>query len=209
MSQGKSVFVGNIDFDIPEDEIIKELSTVGRVVNFRLMYDKTTGRSKGYGFCEYESCEIAELARNTLKIDFNGRMVKINYAENDIPQKSKDNLDSAKTLQMDKIISIIDDMNDADFIKEIMRYMKQMAINQPTQLCTFLRENPNLVCATMQLMLKCKIMTRDQALKILNKSFSVGENKEQIRERLEILSKRENLGEDVKSRIEKIYLNFK
>lgn len=74
-------------FDIDEQTVIEELSAVGKVVSFKLMIDKVTGKHKGYGFCEYESPLIAETAMRTLKINFNGRPVKINYAENDMPVK--------------------------------------------------------------------------------------------------------------------------
>ncbi|ELA41185.1 uncharacterized protein VICG_01784 [Vittaforma corneae ATCC 50505] len=47
MKQGCSVFVGNIDFDVDEQKVIEELSAVGKVVSFRMMYDKNTGKSKG------------------------------------------------------------------------------------------------------------------------------------------------------------------
>ncbi|TBT98067.1 putative RNA-binding protein, partial [Hamiltosporidium magnivora] len=53
MAKGCSVFVGNIEFDIPEQKIVEELSVIGKVVNFRLVYDRNTGKSKGYGFAEY------------------------------------------------------------------------------------------------------------------------------------------------------------
>ena len=101
MKQGCSVFVGNI-FDILVQKVIEELSAVGKVVSFRLMYDKNTGESKGYGFCEYESPLIAESAMKTLKISFNGRPVKINYAENDLPQNQKEL--PPKALQIDNIM---------------------------------------------------------------------------------------------------------
>ena len=79
---GCTVFIGNIDFDIDEETIVKELSAVGKVKSFRLLYDKATGKSKGYGFCEYETPEVADMALKKLKISFNGRQAKINYAEN-------------------------------------------------------------------------------------------------------------------------------
>ena len=50
-------------------------------MSFRLVNDKDTGRSKGYGFCEFESHEIAQLAlRNLSTVAFNGRPLRIGPA---------------------------------------------------------------------------------------------------------------------------------
>jgi cleavage stimulation factor subunit 2 len=65
----KSVFVGNIPYGstsfrncddkahicvgLTEEQIIDIFSDAGRVVSFRLVYDRETGRPKGFGFVEY------------------------------------------------------------------------------------------------------------------------------------------------------------
>ena len=56
------VFVGNIPYDISEEQLIKVFSEVGRVVDFRLVSDREQGKFKGYGFCEYEDAETAASA---------------------------------------------------------------------------------------------------------------------------------------------------
>jgi RNA recognition motif-containing protein len=80
----KTIFVGNIPYDYDEQSLIETLSMVGPVNSFRIVYDETTGKSKGYGFCEYRDPEIAASAlRNLKSIDYNGRQLRINTAEND------------------------------------------------------------------------------------------------------------------------------
>lgn len=67
----KSVFVGNIPYGkqsfevvlleaatdrttgLTEEQIIRIFSTAGKVLNFRLVYDRETGRPKGFGFVEF------------------------------------------------------------------------------------------------------------------------------------------------------------
>ena len=39
---------------LSEEQISDIFSSVGRVVNFRLVYDKETGKPKGYGFVEFQ-----------------------------------------------------------------------------------------------------------------------------------------------------------
>lgn len=45
--------VGNIPYDMTEEELIQIFSQVGTVVGMRLVFDRETGKPKGYGFCEF------------------------------------------------------------------------------------------------------------------------------------------------------------
>ena len=47
------VFVGNIPYGLSEEQISDIFSQAGKVLNFRLVYDRETGRPKGFGFAEY------------------------------------------------------------------------------------------------------------------------------------------------------------
>lgn len=38
---------------LTEEQIIDIFSSAGKVLNFRLVYDRETGRPKGFGFAEY------------------------------------------------------------------------------------------------------------------------------------------------------------
>uniref|UniRef100_A0A673GW90 Cleavage stimulation factor subunit 2-like n=1 Tax=Sinocyclocheilus rhinocerous TaxID=307959 RepID=A0A673GW90_9TELE len=55
----RSVFVGNIPYEATEEQLKDIFSEVGLVVSFRLVYDRETGKPKGYGFCEYQDQETA------------------------------------------------------------------------------------------------------------------------------------------------------
>lgn len=45
------------------------------------MYDRETGKPKGYGFCEYQDVETAQSAmRNLNNHDFNGRPLRVGVA---------------------------------------------------------------------------------------------------------------------------------
>lgn len=72
----KVVFVGNIPFEMTEEQIIDIFKEVGPVVSFkyrsyrqkisflpaRLMFDPKTGKPRGYGFCEFMDAETAKSA---------------------------------------------------------------------------------------------------------------------------------------------------
>lgn len=200
MKQGCSVFVGNIDFDVPEQKIVEELSAVGKVVSFRLMYDKATGRSKGYGFCEYESPLIAETAMKTLKINFNGRPVKINYAESDMPTKGREQ--AQKQSQIESIVAALDSM-DKENVLEVMSYFKRMAIDQPSQLKELLSKHPQLIVALVTALVKLDLCDSEKVQEVIEKSFDVTKLRDQIIARIGTISETDmdGMAEDTKTRI--------
>ncbi|KAK6039286.1 hypothetical protein COOONC_23208 [Cooperia oncophora] len=76
-----SVYVGNIPYQTTEDAIGNHFSQAGNVTNVRIVYDRETGRPKGFGFCEFSDEAGAQNAVNTLNgTDFNGRSLRVNYA---------------------------------------------------------------------------------------------------------------------------------
>ncbi|XP_064942526.1 cleavage stimulating factor 64-like isoform X2 [Musa acuminata AAA Group] len=83
-SQHRCVFVGNIPYDATEEQLIQICEEVGPVVSFRLVFDRETGKPKGYGFCEYKDEETALSARRNLQgYEINGRQLRVDFAEND------------------------------------------------------------------------------------------------------------------------------
>lgn len=73
------VFVGNIPYDIAETQIIDIFSEVGQVVGFRMVFDRDTGKPKGYGFCTYQDHETAcSAVRNLNNFDIGGRYFESN-----------------------------------------------------------------------------------------------------------------------------------
>jgi cleavage stimulation factor subunit 2 len=56
MIRSRNVFCGNIPYDMTETQLIDIFSEVGTVVSFRLMFDRDTGKPKGYGFCTFQGC---------------------------------------------------------------------------------------------------------------------------------------------------------
>jgi RNA recognition motif-containing protein len=84
INPSRCIFVGNIPYDYDNESLMETLSMVGPINNFRIVYDDFTGKPKGYGFCEYADHETAASALRNLKtIDYKGRQLRINTAEND------------------------------------------------------------------------------------------------------------------------------
>ncbi|KAG8760683.1 hypothetical protein FRC12_009526 [Ceratobasidium sp. 428] len=78
------VFVGNVPYDMTEEQLTQVFSSVGPVAGFRLVFDRETGKAKGYGFCEFFDHESAASAvRNLHGTDVGGRSLRIDLADAD------------------------------------------------------------------------------------------------------------------------------
>jgi len=67
-----------------EDQLIDVFKSVGQVVGFRLVFDRETGKPKGYGFCEFADHDTAMSAvRNLNGADVGGRPLRIDLADSD------------------------------------------------------------------------------------------------------------------------------
>ncbi|KAK0194519.1 hypothetical protein F5146DRAFT_1036238 [Armillaria mellea] len=80
----KVVFVGNVPYNMGEEQLIDVFKSVGQVVGFRLVFDRETGKPRGYGFCEFSDHETAASAvRNLNNVDVGGRPLRIDLADSD------------------------------------------------------------------------------------------------------------------------------
>lgn len=76
-----TIYVGNITYTMTIEEL-KELFVVyGNVTGVKIIVDKQTGKSKGYGFVEMERDEEGENAIRALNdTQVKGRNIKVNNA---------------------------------------------------------------------------------------------------------------------------------
>lgn len=81
--------VGNLSFDTSESDLFDLFSQVGPVKNVALVIDKRTNRSKGFGFVEMESLELAkEAAAKYHETEFMGRKILVSGAT---PPENREN----------------------------------------------------------------------------------------------------------------------
>jgi len=86
---GRKLYVGNLPFSATEEEITQKFSACGTVESAKLITDRDTGRSKGFGFVEMGSDAEAQAAIDKLNgQDFGGRPMTVNEAR---PQQKKRN----------------------------------------------------------------------------------------------------------------------
>jgi cold-inducible RNA-binding protein len=78
----KKIYVGNLSFDTNDDQLNSIFSPFGSVSSARVIKDKFTDRSRGFGFVEMESNEEADKAIAALNgKEVDGRALKVSEAQ--------------------------------------------------------------------------------------------------------------------------------
>uniref|UniRef100_A0A8C8FW58 RRM domain-containing protein n=1 Tax=Oncorhynchus tshawytscha TaxID=74940 RepID=A0A8C8FW58_ONCTS len=182
----RSVFVGNIPYEATEEQLKDIFSEVGLVVSFRLVYDRETGKPKGYGFCEYQDQETALSAmRNLNGREFSGRALRVDNAAS---EKNKEELKSLGTgapiIESPYGDNIIPDEAPESISRavaslppeqmfELMKQMKLCVQNSPQEARNMLLQNPQLAFALLQAQVVMRIVDPEIALKMLHRQTPV------------------------------------
>ncbi len=78
---GKKLYVGNLPDSATEQDLSDKFAACGTVKSVKLITDRGTGRSRGFGFVEMASDSEAEAAIDSLNSsDYEGRPMKVNEA---------------------------------------------------------------------------------------------------------------------------------
>ena len=83
----KKLYVGNLSFQTTEIELKDLFTQAGQVETVRIITDRETGRSKGFGFVEMQDGGDKAIAQMNGK-DFNGRALTVNEARPMTPRDS-------------------------------------------------------------------------------------------------------------------------
>jgi len=76
-----NIFVGNLPYTTSENELREMFERYGEVSSARIIEDRETRRSRGFGFVEMDDDKAGEEAvRNLDGSDFHGRPLKVNEA---------------------------------------------------------------------------------------------------------------------------------
>ena len=77
----KKIYVGNISYSSTEEDLRMLFGAYGDVNSVRIITDRDTGRSKGFGFVEMGSEDAAAAAISALNgSEVDGRQIKVNEA---------------------------------------------------------------------------------------------------------------------------------
>lgn len=198
MIKSRVIFVGNIPYDKTETQLIEIFSEVGNVLTFRLVFDRDTGKPKGYGFCTYQDYETAASAvRNLNNYDIGGRNLRVDFAESDKEaldpsdrtheqqfqqyeqprhQPYRDERRPSQPQQIyqstEAIAQTVIQM-DPQQIAEALSYLKLMTQTNPEQVTTILSQNPQLSFAIFQALIKMNLVDHFSMQRILQSQSSL------------------------------------
>ncbi len=76
-----NIYVGNLPWDLTEDDLREAFAAFGEVESAKIVTDKFSGRSRGFGFVEMPKNEEGTAAISGLnEKDLKGRSIKVNEA---------------------------------------------------------------------------------------------------------------------------------
>jgi RNA recognition motif-containing protein len=76
-----NIYVGNLSFDVTEEELREAFEVFGKVEAARILTDRYTGRPKGFGFVEMANAAEAQSAITEMnEKELKGRRLKVNEA---------------------------------------------------------------------------------------------------------------------------------
>ncbi len=85
---GKKLYVGNLPFSANDQTLMDTFSQCGTVESAKIIMDRDSGRSKGFGFVEMSTDAEAANAINKFNgQDFDGRAMTVNEAKPMVPRE--------------------------------------------------------------------------------------------------------------------------
>ncbi|ANB11785.1 Rna15p [Sugiyamaella lignohabitans] len=172
----KVVYVGSIPYDHTEEQMLDIFKSVGPVANIRLVFDKDTGKSKGFGFVEYHDEETAASAvRNlnnysigprALKVAFShetpvGGLFKDSKISSDLPPLPQGPIPARGVSGNELISQTIDGFSQERKVQVIVD-MKTLISNNPTLATDLLKAAPQLSFAVVQTLSALQLITPQQ-----------------------------------------------
>lgn len=87
---GKKLYVGNLPFSASEQTLHAKFAAMGDVESAKIIMDRETGRSKGFGFVEMADEAGAQNAISSLNgADFEGRAMIVSEARPQAPRENR------------------------------------------------------------------------------------------------------------------------
>lgn len=76
-----TLYVGNLPWNTTPDDITAFFGQYGEVIGSRIITDRESGRSRGFGFVEVAEADAERMATDLNGKDFGGRPLTVNEAK--------------------------------------------------------------------------------------------------------------------------------
>jgi cold-inducible RNA-binding protein len=87
---GKKLYVGNLPFSATDQILTDTFAQCGTVESAKIIMDRDSGRSKGFGFVEMSTEAEAQDAISKFNgADYNGRPMTVNEAKPMVPRENR------------------------------------------------------------------------------------------------------------------------
>jgi len=77
----KNIYVGNLSWECTDQDLHALFADFGDVTSARVISDRETGRSRGFGFVEMDANGAAQAIDSLNASSFQGRNLKVNEAQ--------------------------------------------------------------------------------------------------------------------------------
>ena len=79
---GKKLFVGNLSWNTRDEGLYDAFAQFGEVTEAKVIFDRETGRSRGFGFVTFAEEQAGDDAMSALDgSDLDGRPIRVNEAQ--------------------------------------------------------------------------------------------------------------------------------
>ncbi|OBA22862.1 hypothetical protein METBIDRAFT_34837 [Metschnikowia bicuspidata var. bicuspidata NRRL YB-4993] len=189
-SQDPIIYLSSIPYDYTEEQVADIAKSVGPITDLKLMFDSTTGRSKGSAFVRFSDREAALSAvRNLNNMNVGNRYLRCTFASDSdafdsMPEFSNYNklpplplgvqLYQNQTPQ--QAISAILSSLDLQSASEMLKEARSMSLENPQLMKKLLTQCPQLSHALVETSLMMNVTTKDLVELCLNRGQAKVEN---------------------------------
>lgn len=85
----RTLYVGNLPWSTTEEELAEILSAYAEVRSCRIITDRDTGRSRGFGFVEIAAEDVDRVISEVNGIEVQGRQLTVNLAQERKPRSRR------------------------------------------------------------------------------------------------------------------------
>lgn len=85
----RTIYVGNLPWAATEEDLTAAFSQFGPVQSARVVVDRETGRSRGFGFVEVADEDLERILAAAQGMEMAGRELTINEAQERRPRQSR------------------------------------------------------------------------------------------------------------------------